>query len=206
MKIHSFPYLVIFLFCLIGAVCGYLLSYQDHPYHRIMITIEATKLAETQLFYDTGGGFNELGSIRKVIYHPNTPVTLYFGFSVRNLYALRFDPSRSPVTMKILSIVIQYQGEQPFTVPLDSLVPAKDILSNEYDGRVLIFATTETAEDPIFLLNKIGLAPHVSLLRTVYYMLAGAFVSLALVLFILWVYRSIQISIARCSFSARRIP
>jgi hypothetical protein len=176
-----------------GGVCGYLLSHQDHPYHWVMITIEASKPVEAQLFYDTGGGLNELESIRKVIYQPNTPVTLHFDLSVRNLYALRFDPSRSPVTMKILSIVIQYQGEQPFTVPLDSLVPAKDILSNEYDGKVLRFVTTETAEDPIFFLNKIGPAP-VSLLRTVRYILAGAFISLAFVLFILWVYRSIRIS------------
>lgn len=194
MKIRSSPHLVFLLFCLIGGVCGYLLSHQDHPYHRIMITIESTKPVETQLFYDTGGGFNELESIRKVSYYVNTPVTLYFDLSIQNLYALRFDPSRSPVTMKILSIMLQYQGEQPFKVPLDSLVPAKDILSSQYDGKALTFATKETAEDPTFLLKKIGPAPHVSISKTIRFILAGAFIALVIVFFVVWVYRSIPIS------------
>lgn len=194
MKIHTSSYLVFSLFCLIGGVCGYLLSHEEHPHHQFVITIESTMPVETQLFYDTSMGFNEGESIKKVIYQANTPVTLHFGLSGRNIRDLRFDPSRSPVKMKILSIMILYQGQQPFTVPLDSLIPAKDILSHQYDGKTLTFATTEAAEDPIFLLKKIGPAPHASMLRTIRFVLAGAFVSLVIVLFIVCLYRSSRFS------------
>ena len=194
MKIHTSSYLFFSLFCLIGGVWGYLLSREEQPYHQFMITIESTKPVETQLFYDTGMGFNEGESIKKVIYQANTPVTLHFDLSGRNIRDLRFDPSRSPVSMKILGIMIQYQGEQPFTVPLDSLIPAKNILSYQYEGKTLTFATTEAAKDPIFLLKMIGPAPHASMLRTIRFILAGAFVSLVMVLFIVCLYRSSRFS------------
>jgi hypothetical protein len=194
MKPHTSSYLIFSIFCLIGGVWGYLLSREEQPYHQFVITIESKKPVETQLFYDTGMGFNEVESINKLIYQANTPVTLYFDLSGRNIRDLRFDPSRLPVKMKILSVMIQYQGEQPFTVPLDSLIPAKDILLYQYDGKILTFVTTETAEDPIFLLKRIGPAPHASMLRTILFILAGAFVSLVIVLFIVCVYRSSQLS------------
>jgi hypothetical protein len=190
MKIHTSSYLVFFIFCLIGGTGGYFWSNEEQPYHHFMITIESTKPIETQLFYDTGMGFNEGESIRKVIYQANTPVTLHFDLSGRNIRDLRFDPSRSPVNMKILSIMIQYQGEPLFIVPLDSLIPAKDVLLHQYDGKSLTFVTTEAAEDPIFLLKKIGPAPHASMLRTFRFILVGAFVSIVMVWFIVWLYRS----------------
>lgn len=190
MKIHNSSYLVLPLFCFIGGVSGYLLGHGGHSYHQFMITIESTKPVETQLFYDTGMGFNEGESIKKVLYQANIPVTLYFDLSGPNIHNLRFDPSQSPITMKILSIIIQYQGEHAFTVPLDSLSPVKDILSNHYDGKTLTFVTTPTAKDSIFLLKKIGPAPRASMIRTIFYSLAGAFVALVMVFFIVWVYRN----------------
>lgn len=177
-------------FCLTGGVLGYVLSQMDHPYHQVMITLESSIPAETQLFYNTGKGFNENDSIKKVIYRANALVTLNFDLSGWKLYGLRFDPSRSPAKIKIHEISIQYQGENPFSVPLDSLNAVKDINTLHFDGKMLTVETTEAAEDPILLLTRIGPAPHASKLRVLLFILAGAIISLVIAFFVLWVYRS----------------
>jgi hypothetical protein len=177
-------------FCLTGGVLGYILSQADSPYHQVMITLESSMPAETQLFYDTGKEFNENDSLKKIIYQTNALVTLDFDLSGRNLYGLRFDPSRSPAKIKIHEIIIQYQGEKAFSVPLDSLRAAKDIKWLDFDGKALTVETTEAAEDPILLLTRIGPAPHTSKLRILMYILAGAIISLLIAFFVLWVYRS----------------
>lgn len=184
-------YLLLFtVFCLAGGVLGYILSQADHPYHQAMITLESPMPLETQLFYDIGRGFNENDSIRKVIYQANALVTLHFDLSGRNLYGLRFDPSRSATKIKIHEIILKYHDEKPFTVPLDSLTAAKDIKSLHYDGTTLTMETTEAAQDPILYLNRIGPAPHPSMTGAILFILLGAFIALGVAFFILWVYRN----------------
>lgn len=182
--------LLVAAFCLTGGVLGYVLSLTDLPHHQVMITLESSLPAETQLFYDTGKGFNENESLRKVIYQANTPVTLDFDISGRNLYGLRFDPSRSSAKIKIHEIIIQYQGEKPFSVPLDSLKAAKDIKSLYFDGKMLTAETAEMVEDPILLLTQIGPGPHASKLRVLLFILTGAIISLLIAFFVGWVYRN----------------
>jgi len=178
------------LFCLTGGVLGYVLSWTDHPYHQVTITLESSIPAETQLFYNTGKGFNENDSLRKVIYQANALVTLNFDLSERNLYGLRFDPGLSPVKIKIHEIILKYRAEKPFTVPLDSLTAEKDIKSLHFDGKTLSVETTEAAVDPILLLTRIGPAPHTSKLRILMYILTGAIISLLIACFIFWIYRN----------------
>lgn len=184
-------YILLFTaFCLTGGVLGYILSQTDHRYHQVMITLESSRPVETQLFYDTGTGFNERESIKKVIYQANAPVTLHFDFSGRNLYGLRFDPSRSHDTVKIHQIVLKYQGEKPFAVPLDSLTAAKDIKSLHDDGTTLTVETTEAAEDPILYLSRIGPAPRLTLYKIIARILTGAAIALGIAFLIVWVYRN----------------
>lgn len=169
---------------------GHILSQTDHPYHQAMITLDSSIPAETQLFYDTGAGFNERESIKKVIYQENVLVTLHFDLSGRNLYGLRFDPSRSATKIKIHEVILKYQDEKPFTVSLDSLTAAKDIKLLHYDGTTLTVETTEVAQDPILNLSRIGPAPHPSTTRAILFILWGAFIALGVVFFILWMYRN----------------
>ena len=70
------------------------------------------------------------------------------------------------------------------------MTAARDIKSLQYDGRVLTVETTEAAQDPILLLDRIGKAPEPSIARTTLFSLGGAFAALAVALFILWVYRN----------------
>lgn len=177
-------------FFLTGGALGYILTQNDDLHHQTVITLESSMPVETQLFYDIGRGFNENDSIRNVIYRANVPFTLDFELSGPALHGLRFDPSRSPAKIKIHEIILKYQKEKPFTVPLDSLTAAKDIKSLHYDGTMLTVETTEAAQDPILYLNRIGPAPHPSTLTTLLYVLAGALIALGMAFFVLWVYRN----------------
>jgi hypothetical protein len=175
--------------CLAGGSIGYVIGHINLPYHQGKMKIVASEPVETQLFYDTGRGFNEEESVKQVVYQAGVPVILDFSFPGRTICAIRFDPGKKPVQMEIHDIMLQYRGEPPFRVPLDSLVPSNDILSLEYDGLVLTIKTTAAANDPIVLLKRIGPAPHSSLLRNLIHILAGAGIALGVAFFSVWVYR-----------------
>ena len=194
MKINASSYLLFAIFFLTGGVWGYFYSMPDEFNHQAVITLESSLPIETQLFYDTGKGFNENESIRKLVYHANSPVTLLFELSGLNIRGLRFDPSRSPARLKIHGIVIKYQDSKPYAVPLDSLTAVNDIKSIHYDGTTLIVETTKAARDPILHLNQIGPAPKpesaAPVLTRLSYIAAGAFMALGMAFFILWAYRN----------------
>lgn len=190
MKMRTSHGLLFIVFCLTGSIIGYSLNRTDDFHHQAMITLESSLPVETQLFYNTGKGFNENDSIRKAVYQANVPVSLHFELSGPNLDGLRFDPSRSPARIKIHQIILKYQTEKPFAVPLDSLTAANDIKSVHYDGRTLTVETTESAQDPILYLSRIGPAPHPSMTRPVLFILGGALIAMGVAFFTLWVYRN----------------
>ena len=190
MKIGFSAFLVLSILT-VGGVGGYFLSGPENAPLQVLITLESSVPIETQLYYDTGKGFNEGESIIKVVYHSNVPVTLDFEILGPTLKNLRFDPGRSHARIKIFEILIQNNRKgTPFAVPLDTLSAARDIKSLQYDGQALIVETTEAAQDPILLLDRIGKASESSILKTLLFSLGGAFAALAVALFILGVYRS----------------
>ncbi|MBN2568716.1 MAG: hypothetical protein JXB42_04735 [Deltaproteobacteria bacterium] len=192
MKFNASSYLLFAIFCLVGGVLGYgySISHSDYSSCQVMMTIESSKPVETQLFYDTGKGFNENDSIKNVIYQANVPVILNFSLSGRELLGLRFDPSRSPAKIKIHEIILQYQKEKPFTVPLDSLTVVKDIKSLHYDGQTVTVETAEAAQDPGLYLSRIGPAPQASTVRMLLFIVAGAFIALGVACVVVWAYRN----------------
>ena len=190
MKIGFSAFLVLSILT-VGGVGGYFLSGPENAPLQVLITLESSVPIETQLYYDTGKGFNEGESLKQAIYQANVPVTLDFDIPDRKLNGLRFDPGRSHARIKIFEILIQNNRKgMPFAVPLDSMTAARDIKSLQYDGRVLTVETTEAAQDPILLLDRIGKASESSILKTLLFSLGGAFAALAVALFILGVYRS----------------
>ena len=177
--------------CIAGGALGYVFGGMGNSQHQVLITLESSVPIETQIYYDTGKGFNEGESIKQAVYQANVPVTLDFDIPDRKLIGLRFDPGRSHARIKIFEILIQNNRKgTPFAVPLDTLSAARDIKSLQYDGQALIVETTEAAQDPILLLGRIGKATEPSIARTTLFSLGGAFSALAVALFILWVYRS----------------
>lgn len=182
--------LLFFMSVLTGGVLGYFISQANPPFHQVIITIESSIPLETQLFYDTGKGFNENDSIRKVVYQANVPVVLDFELSGPNLYGLRFDPSRSPAKIKIHEIILKYHKEEPYTVPLDSLTASNDIQSLHYNGKTVTVETTEAAEDPSLYLNRRGPAPHMTLITIIAWILAGAVSASGIAFSVVWVYRN----------------
>ena len=190
MKIGFSAFLVLSILT-VGGVGGYFLSGPENAPLQVLITLESSVPIETQLYYDTGKGFNEGESLKQAIYQANVPVTLDFDIPDRKLNGLRFDPGRSHARIKIFEILIQNNRKgMPFAVPLDSMTAARDIKSLQYDGKAIIVETTEAAQDPILLLGRIVKAPESSILKTLLFSLGGTFAALALALFILWVYRN----------------
>jgi hypothetical protein len=191
--------------CLAGGIGGYLWIHGESIYHEVVMTLESSVPVETQLFYDTGRGFNEKESDRKVIYQAGVPVTLYFELAGVNIRALRFDPSRSQATIRIHEIILKYHGAEPFKVPLDSLSPVKDIRSLRYDGKVLTVETAEGGEDPILGLTRIGPAPRLTPFKIMTAVLAGVFVALGVAFIVVWVYRY-SLNSEEIRTSLRRFP
>ena len=190
MKFNTSSYLLFAVFCLTGGILGYFISQADYSCCQVTMTIESSKPVETQLFYDTGRGFNESDSIKKVIYQANVPVILDFSLSGREFRGIRFDPSRSPAKIKIHEIILQYQKEKPFAVPLDSLTTVKDIKSLHYDGTTLTVEMTEAAQDPILNLSRIGPAPRLTPFKIIAWISTGAVIALGIAFLIVWVYRN----------------
>jgi hypothetical protein len=182
--------LLYFMSALTGGIFAYFISYANPPFHQIIMTIESSMPSETQLFYDNGKGFNEKDSSRKVIYQTDTAVVLDFSLTGPNLYGLRFDPSRSPAKIIIHEIIIKYQKEKPFTVPLDSLTAANDIKSLHYNGKTMTVETTEAAEDPVLYLSRLGPAPRLTLITIIAWILTGAVSASGIAFSIVWVYRN----------------
>jgi hypothetical protein len=175
---------------LAGGILWHLIGQNDYKYHQVIIILESSAPIETQLFYDLGKGFNENESIRKVVYQSDIPLTLQYDFSASNLYGLRFDPNRAPAKIKIHEIVIDYQDEKPFFVPLDSLKAVNDIKLLRYEGSILTVETSETTSDPILYLSVIGQAPRLSPFKIITWMLFGAAIALGIAVFIVWAYRN----------------
>lgn len=190
-KRPSGAFLLIAAFCLAGSLLGYFASQADRTNHQVLITLESSVPIETQLYYDSGRGFNEGDSIKQAVYQANLPVTLSFEIPGPKLKNLRFDPGRSHARVKILEILIQYHTKgSPFAVPLDSMTAARDIRSLQFDGKALTVETTEAAQDPILLPGRIGQAPEPSTIRVVLFILGGALAAFGMAFFVLWVYRN----------------
>lgn len=186
MKTDRSFYLFLFIICLTGGILGYFAGKSNPIYHQIIITLESSTPVDTQLFYDTGKGFNENDSIKQVVYQTNTPVILDFSLQGWNIRALRFDPSRSAAKMKIHEIIVRYKGEKPFLVPLDSLKAAKDIRSLDFEGKTVTIEMTETAEDPVLLFSQIGPAPRLTPYKIIVWILTGVIIAFGMGLFIIY--------------------
>lgn len=176
--------------CIAGGALGYVLGGLGDSQHQAQITLESSTPVEAQFFYDTGRGFNENESIRQTVYRENAPATLNFEFDGKKITGLRFDPAGSPARLRVHGIVITYHREKPFSVPLDTLSAERDIQSLHYDGQTLNVETTETAQDPILHLSRIGPAPRPSIIKIFIHIAAGAAIALGLAFFILCVYRN----------------
>lgn len=178
--------LIVAMLCFLTGGLSYLGSVPVVSHHKAIITIESSKPIETQLFFDTGSGFNQNESVRKVVYQVNVPVTIQYDFSGYQIEDLRLDPSQSQARIKIHEMILQYHKKKPFVVPLDSIAAARDIKAIHHEGGILTLEVGETAKDPILLLKQIGPAPRSSKVRAIVQIIAKVLVVFGMVLFIIY--------------------
>ncbi|MBI2517710.1 MAG: hypothetical protein HYV95_12470 [Opitutae bacterium] len=112
-----------------------------------------------QLFRDTGHGYNETESVR-IGYEPVAGLqTLRFPLPPGPLRALRFDPFDAPGRLDIRGIrLVGTDGITHAVLPLDSLVPQRDIARLGEDGGFLRLQTPPEARDPILEFSPSALA------------------------------------------------
>jgi len=169
-----------------GSLVGFFAGRSGDDKCVFTVTVESDRPVETRLFYDTGKDFNEAESRRAVVYHSGQAVTLSFLFPGDKLRRLRFDPARSAAVMCIRHAAITYDGRDPFTLSLETMIPQQGIRLLRQDAGRLCFETE--GEDPILLLKEIGIQSR-RWAMPVLYSLGGGILALAGAFSLAWLYK-----------------
>jgi len=103
-----------------------------------------------QLFWDTGAGMSESTSTRAT-YEPHDDLqTLRFALPATPVKALRLDPGDSAGQWTVRGLRLVDHGQRTrLSLPLDVLVPVREIDRLEVSDDRLHLATTRSASDPI---------------------------------------------------------
>ena len=115
--------------------------------------------ASSQLFWDTGAGFNEAQSLRQT-YEPHLGLQiLRFPLTAKPIRALRFDPSETEGKLLIRGIRIIDAGQNTRAVlPFDSLQAMREIASLKAGPTELVVETTPGSKDPILQFTPAAVA------------------------------------------------
>jgi hypothetical protein len=178
--------MLIMVLFLLGCLGGFFVSQSGDDLCVFTVTVESDRPVETQLFYDTGKGFNETESRRAVVYHSGQAVTLSFLLPGDKLRRFRFDPARSAAAMCIRHAAVTCEEREPFVLSLETLIPQQGIRLLRQDGGRLCFETE--GEDPILLLKEIGVRPR-RWVRSFLYSLGGGILALAGAFSLAWLYK-----------------
>ncbi|MDH4317005.1 MAG: hypothetical protein OEV64_01325 [Desulfobulbaceae bacterium] len=114
-----------------------------------------SNLTITQLFIDTGRGFNEKESIVLPVESNQKFKTLRFVLPDTDIFAVRFDPISIPGTITIQKIeLIDFLGDSHELISFDKITPLKDIESIVQEQDRLIIKTKNIEPvDASFLLD-----------------------------------------------------
>lgn len=118
----------------------------------IQLEVSCNVACTTQLFYDTGSGFNEAESIILNYDIPGSVKVLEHRIPMPLVSGIRFDPENGPVEIKIHSLKEVRSGiacEQE----LNCIKASNEIESIEPHDNILVIKTTEDAQDPSVLIE-----------------------------------------------------
>lgn len=140
---------------LIAGVMGYK-DYLESNKLYFVIDIEASNTGSSQIFFDTGHGYNEQDS---TIVQVNRGAFHKYSFPlpalVTNIKAIRFDPTTKTSLLGIKKAGIEnVQGDTLKSFPVQSFRMIQQISRMEVGEDVLVIHTTEHANDPITLIEN----------------------------------------------------
>lgn len=105
---------------------------------------------QSQLFWDTGAGFNETESLRLDHERHAGEQVLRFPLPERALKALRFDPPDGNTTLGVRGIRVVDAGQRTrLVLPYTALTASREIARLEIQDDQLVIETNKDAQDPI---------------------------------------------------------
>lgn len=132
---------------------------QTSPPWVLDIEVAVNHADTSQLYWDTGKGFNEKES-RRIEFDANTKSqTLHFPLPDRKLVALRFDPLLATGRIEVHSIHLIDTGRGVrIALPMNTLEPVQSIAQITCEGDKLLVETTSNANDPILAFSNSSVA------------------------------------------------
>ena len=153
-------YLLILVICLaIGMKTAI-----DTPRGENTLSIELTssQTGYTELFYDTGKGFNAEQRISGQLEQKDTRTTLVFVLPYESIKALRWDPvyHEDGVDTTVYSVKMAFYGDYSVTdIVFESIVPQHQIKTFEIGKDSFHFHVASGESDPYLIFTRIPEAP-----------------------------------------------
>lgn len=136
---------------LIAGIIGYKDYFVSNQFY-FVIDIEASATGISQIFFDTGRGYNEQDS-NSLQLQRGTFQKYSFPLPALAIKSIRFDPTRSPALISIKNARIENaQGQVLKNFPVQSFMPLNQISSMEISENALAIQTTDN--DPITVIEN----------------------------------------------------
>ena len=152
------PRINILLFAIFSLlIAGVIVSIDYKKSKKIYFTVEmeASTTGTSQIFFDTGNGYNERDSSalwvqRGVLQKYSFPLPTF-----SPIKSIRFDPINSTSVLSIKKAGIENaQGDTLKIFPVQSFRAVQQISRMDISGDVLVIHTTENAGDPIIVIEN----------------------------------------------------
>ena len=150
MKLNRIIIVMLFVICslFVAGILGYM-DYISYNQKNLVIKMQSSRLAFSQVFFDVGHGYNEPDSYTILL--QNEDLYKYvFPLTSKTIKSLRFDPVNWPALVYIKEARVENnQGDVIKKFSLKDFRPIQQISKIEISDGALILKTTENANDPI---------------------------------------------------------
>ena len=166
--------------------------------HTLSIELNSTQTGYTELFYDTGSGFNAGERVTGDLAVKDERTTLVFGLPYEPIQKLRWDPvyHEDGVDTTVYSIKLAYYGDLSVSdIPFETIVPQNQITTFEIGKDSFTFHVESGESDPYLVFTKIPGAPEepsrkIILLEGFAFSLFAALLLSAIYRLIIWYFDS----------------
>jgi hypothetical protein len=184
----------IYLFILVVCLAIGLKTAFDTPIGKNTLTIElkSSQTGETELFYDTGAGFNAVQRITGQVSEQDARIDLIFELPYEPIRQLRWDPvyHEDGVETTVYSVKIAYYGTLSITdLAFETVVPQNQIKRFEISKDSFHFGVESGLSDPYLIFTRIPEIPEEP--SNLWVIIRGAGFSLLAALILSAIYRGI---------------